>query len=176
MTNAGELLGALLRYPDRGYLDRVKNCCEQCREGYPEVARRLSNLAGELRGKPVEELQELYTQTFDLNPVCSLEVGWQLYGEEYTRGRFLVAMRERLRQHGVRESTELPDHLTHLMPLLDRLEPKEAREFTEEFAGPAVKKMLAAFQSKNNPFQELLLAVEAFLLVYAQSGLTEVTV
>ncbi|MCW5979691.1 MAG: nitrate reductase molybdenum cofactor assembly chaperone [Bryobacteraceae bacterium] len=168
-------MGLLLAYPDREYLDRVDNCCEQCRERFPEVCRRLSRLATELRGKPVVELQELYTRTFDLNPVCSLEVGWQLYGEEYARGRFLVAMRDQLRQHGIPESTELPDHLTHLLPLLDRLEPNVAQEFAAEFAGPAVKKMLAAFQGKDNPFRELLLAVESLLLVHAQSELTEVT-
>ncbi len=169
-------MGSLLTYPDGGYLDRLENCREQCRQRYPEAARRLSCLATDLGGKSVAALQELYTQTFDLNPVCSLEVGWQLYGEEYARGRFLVAMRDRLREHGIPESTELPDHLTHLLPLLDRMEPNEAQEFAAQFASPAVKKMLAAFKGKNNPFQELLLAVEALLLVYAQSESTEVTV
>ena len=28
-----------------------------------------------------EQQQELFVRTFDLNPLCSLEVGWQLYGE-----------------------------------------------------------------------------------------------
>ncbi len=42
--------------------------------------------------------EELYTRTFDLNPVCALEIGWHLFGEDYERGAFLVRMRDQLRR------------------------------------------------------------------------------
>ena len=45
------------------------------------------------RGMSVEDLQELYTRTFDWNPDTSLEIGWHLYGENYERGEFLVEVR-----------------------------------------------------------------------------------
>lgn len=174
-AGARELVGRLLAYPEAGYLDLVEHCREVLSHEHPEVARRASQFADQVRGKSLTELQELYTHTFDLNPVCSLEVGWQLYGEEYTRGRFLVAIRERLREHGVRESTELPDHLTHVLPLLDRMAPGEAREFARGFVAPALKKMLAALEGKPNPFADLLLALDGLLPECRQSEVAEVT-
>ncbi len=110
----------------------------------------------------LESLQELYTRTFDLNPECSLEAGWHLFGEEYERGSFLVKMREELRRHGIPESTELPDHLTHALRLAARMEPGEARAFSE-FILPAVDKMLAGLAGKNNPYEDVLKAVRAAL-------------
>ena len=62
------------------------------------------------------QLEELYTRTFDLNPVCTPEVGWHIYGEQYRRGRFLVQARELLKIVGVDERGELPDHLMSLLP------------------------------------------------------------
>ncbi len=46
------------------------------------------------------EVEEAFTRTFDVNPACALEVGWHLFGEEYTAAMFLVRMREELRKHG----------------------------------------------------------------------------
>ncbi len=164
MTAGGcEVVGPLLAYPDAGYLDRLEQGCEALLLRCPEAARRLAAFAAQIRDKTLTELQELYTQTFDLNPVCALEVGWQLYGEDYRRGRFLAVMREQLQRHGVAESRELPDHLTHVMALLDRMEPDEAAGFAQAFVAPAVKKMVAVLAGKQNPFADLLQALEALL-------------
>src|SRR3972149_5384978 len=81
----------------------------------------------------LEELEESFTRTFDLNPVCCLEVGWQLYGEDYNRGSFMVEMRQRIRSHGITETLELPDHLSNLLPLLGRMEPQEAGPLCASF-------------------------------------------
>ncbi len=102
------------------------------------------------------EFEELYTQTFDLNPVCSLEVGWHLFGEEYARGAFLVRMREELRKHGIPEATELPDHLTYALRLVERMAPADAGEFSARYLVPALDKMLAALEGKGNPYESVL--------------------
>jgi nitrate reductase delta subunit len=99
--------------------------------------------------------QELYVQTFEFNPACTLEIGWHLFGENYERGEFLVRMREQLRRHRIAESTELPDHLTHLLPLIARMEYGEAALFVGEFILPALTKIRSAIH--NNPY-ELVIA------------------
>jgi nitrate reductase delta subunit len=88
--------------------------------------------------------QELYVQTFEFNPACTLEIGWHLFGENYERGEFLVRMREQLRRHRIAESTELPDHLTHLLPLIACMEHGEAAQFVGEFILPALTKIRSA--------------------------------
>ena len=85
-------------------------------------------LADQLRYPDDPSRQELYVQTFEFNPACTLELGWHLFGENYERGEFLVRMRDLLRRHGIAESTELPDHLTHVLALVGRLDHEEAAE------------------------------------------------
>lgn len=173
-AGAFELMGRLLTYPGADYAEHL----ERGRASLPlrdaEAESLMTGFAGQMQSLPLERAQELYTHTFDLNPVCSLEVGWQLYGEEYARGRFLVAMREQLRRHGIPESSELPDHLTHVLPLLDHMEPEEAREFTEAFLLPAMKKMLAGVKEQNNPYRNLLLAIAKLLSPDPGRGSAEV--
>ncbi len=102
--------------------------------------------------------QELYVQTFEFNPACTLEIGWHLFGENYERGEFLVRMREQLRRYGIAESTELPDHLTYLLDLITRMDREEAAELAGQYILPAVAKIREAL--KENPFAELIVAIE----------------
>ena len=132
------------------------------RENSP-AALLIQKFCAEIQNLTTDELQELFTRTFDLNPVCTLEIGWQLYGEQYQRGEFLVKMRQHLRAQELEESTELPDHLTHALALLGRLEPDEAAGFAGQYLLPALDKMRAAWQKNHNAFHALLDA--AFVLL-----------
>jgi nitrate reductase delta subunit len=85
--------------------------------------------------------QELYIETFEFNPKCTLELGWHLFGENYERGEFLVKMRAELRRHGIEETGELPDHLTHVLRLIGRMEHGEAALLIGENVLPALEKI-----------------------------------
>jgi nitrate reductase assembly molybdenum cofactor insertion protein NarJ len=101
-------------------------------------------------------MQELYVQTFEFNPACTLEIGWHIFGENYERGEFLVRMREQLRRHGITESSELPDHLCHILPLIDRLDPEEAADLVGQFVLPALAKIKDALNG--SAYQDLVVA------------------
>jgi nitrate reductase delta subunit len=105
--------------------------------------------------------QELYVQTFEFNPACTLEIGWHLFGENYERGEFLVRMREQLRRYGIAESSELPDHLTHLLVLIGRMEHEEAAELAGQFLLPALAKIQDGL--KDNSYGSLIATVQAKL-------------
>jgi nitrate reductase delta subunit len=167
MTDLCQLYGALARllaYPRPGYLNELDACRRALAELVPEAADRLGHLARHLHGKTDEEVEELYTHTFDLNPVSSLEVGWHLFGENYARGEFLVLMREELRKDGLTESTELPDHLTHVLPVLARMDQKQADRFVVRYLLPALDKMLSGLGKQDNPYQYLLDAIRCVVL------------
>jgi nitrate reductase molybdenum cofactor assembly chaperone NarJ/NarW len=153
-------LVALLTYPEADYPQRiaasVQVAPEQCREHLEQFAVQMHLLR-------TDQLQELFTQTFDLNPMCSLELGWHLFGENYERGLLLVRVREELRRHGLEESTELPDHLTHVLRLVERMEHDAAADFVAACVLPALEKMLEALRDKKNPFENVLLAVRNLL-------------
>ncbi len=160
MPDLYHAFAALLTYPDEDYSERV---LAGLRLATPESRELLEQFAQAVEGLETWELQELFTRTFDMNPVCSLELGWHLFGENYERGLLLVRVREELRRVGIQESAELPDHLTHVLELLARMDHEKGAEFAAACVLPALKKMLEALHGKENPFESVLFAVQIFL-------------
>ena len=160
MTTAEKFdtLAALLAYPAGDCLARIE-AAHHALSGDAESLEFLEKFRAAVTPLTPEGLQELFIQTFDLSPVCTLEVGWHLYGENYDRGAFLVRMRELMREHGVAESDELPDHLSHVLQVLGRLEADAQCEFAERFVLPALAKMMAGFRNKENPFEHVMNAI-----------------
>lgn len=158
-----ESLSEVLSYPDDGYSRRVRACGRAVARFDPELAAEFGRFSDEIVDRPVTELEELFTRTFDLNPACCLEVGWHLFGENYERGRFLVRMRQELRRCGLAESTEMPDHLAHVLAALARMDPAVADSFIGDGVLPAVAKMLASLEGQDNPFEGLLKTIHGVL-------------
>lgn len=157
-------LAALLRYPDAGLAVDVDLARAALAPIDQDLSARLRPLAEWVRATPVPEREERFTQTFDINPLCTLETGWLLYGEDYNRGAFLVHMRRLMRSLGVEETLELPDHLQHVLPVLGRLAPRTARELCAGYVLPALRKMLEGFRDAGNPYRCVLETIQAFLI------------
>ena len=163
-----EHFAKLLNYPDDDYFATAQLSGEDAKEFCVEAEQYLREFHLRIGGRTTEQLQELFVQTFDLNPACVLEIGWHLYGDNYDRGAFLVKTREQLRCHGVAESGELPDHLTHVLALLARMEPVEASAFAAQSVIPALDKMLAGIAGKESPYEFLFKALRN-TLAFAQT-------
>lgn len=171
MTPIVEALGrvaALLTYPGYGYGRDLDALAARVRGLDPAAATALAEFGRYVGGASIEGLQEAFTQTFDLNPVCALEVGWQLFGEEYERGTFMVEMRRLLREHGVPERGELPDHLSSLLTLLPRLPAADARTLASDALVPAVAKMRHAIEESDSSFRPLMQAIDRLVAVCAE--------
>lgn len=155
-VNIYDLVASLFLYPGADYGDRLAQCRQECSAALPQADELLDAFASAIEKLAPEEVEELYTRTFELNPMCALEVGWHLYGEDYSRGVFLVQMRQALRQHALPESTELPDHLSHVLTVMGRLGTDESSLFAERYVLPALEKMLAGLVGKENPYESLV--------------------
>jgi nitrate reductase molybdenum cofactor assembly chaperone NarJ/NarW len=140
-----ESLAALFTYPQPGYLSTVENAVACC----GLTASTLLEFAVAIRRMSLADLQELYTSTFDLQPLCALELGWHLFGEDYNRGVFLARMRRELHAHRLPETHELPDHLSHALRLLAHMRPAPAEEFACAIVAPAVERILKCMPSDN---------------------------
>lgn len=149
-------LSALFSYPGSDCYQHAHKCGQALRTAPAGAYSEFQKFLAGVSGLSKEELQELFTRTFDLNPMCTLEIGWQLYGEDYQRGEFLVKMRQHLREYGIPESGELPDHLSHALALLARLENAEAVEFACGYVLPAIDKMLSQWKESRNAYAALL--------------------
>jgi len=151
-----ELLGALFAYPDGDYAAALNRSVLALDNAEGDAGRILKPLRERVENMTRAEVEEMYTRTFDINPVCTLEVGWHVYGEDYARGAFLVKMREMLREHHLTESSELPDHLTHVLVLLGRLDGEDADHLAGHYLLPALQKMLYGMKDGEQPYKALL--------------------
>lgn len=147
-----EQFAPLFAYPDGDYVSKAARLAALT--GSAKL-RSFAEAASQLKSS---QLQELFIRTFDLNPSCTLEIGWHLYGEQYERGEFLVDVRGLLRRAGVTEIGELPDHMLHVLPLVSRMSPPDAAKFSSRFLAPAVTKMAKALPDEN-PFSLALAAL-----------------
>jgi nitrate reductase delta subunit len=158
-----DLLCSLVAYPDEDYLKKVRQCIDLLQEEHPGRVEGFRSFASEVEKMSVTDLEEFYTRTFDINPVSALEIGWHIYGEQYERGTFLVKMRELSRTLGVEESSELPDHLTHILTLVGRMDKEDADMFVATYMLPGLKKILAGFSGKDNVYENALKTIRDVL-------------
>ncbi len=154
-------LAALLAYPRVGYRERFESARKSLSAQDPAVAAALEPFSAFVAASSDTELEEAFTQTFDLNAACALEIGWHLYGEDYKRGEFLVEMRRLMRRLGVPEDTELPDHLSHVLAVLPLMEGEQSRELAAQKVLPALAMIRKA--AAGHPYDGVLRAIEVFL-------------
>ena len=155
MAETYENLADLIEYPDTDWASKI-------------AAIAADDLLGEFRSRiatlSLSEAQELYTRTFDLNPVCALEIGYHLFGENYKRGEFLANLRETEAPFDLGQENQLPDYLPVLLRLLTRLKDEELRSsLISECLIPALDKMLTSLKKIDNPYRFLLEALRTML-------------
>lgn len=132
--------GQLLTYPNQHTAEAAELLYIILMSDVPEAAKGISAFGTFIEQHDLWEVEEAFTQTFDvILPV--LDIGWHLFGEEYARGMFLVRMREELRKHGLVETTELPDHITHVLAIIGEMSDEDAGKFVRACILPAMLKM-----------------------------------
>jgi len=164
----GEALAELFAYPRGPFTCMLQAARAALKQLQPAALAELDQFAQQMAELTEAEREELYTRTFDFDPSCALEIGWHLFGEDYNRGALLVRLRSELRQHGIEERGELPDHLSLVLPLLERMAPDAAAEFFACCVRPALSKLLEGLQKKGSPYQHALAAV--LMLLQAKFG------
>ena len=130
-------VGVVLEYPADAFSSRIataKALADHAAEllDGADAGQRLSAaaaaLASDLDMRGPDWAAERYTVIFDMSPVCTLAVGFHVFGETYARGEFLAGITGELREHGVSPGDELADHLPVLLQLLGRMEDAEDRQ------------------------------------------------
>ena len=152
----------ILEYPDEAWKGHLEGL-NAFLSADVAAAGHFANFCVKTRGMSLIELQELYAQSFDLNPNCALEIGYHLFGEDYKRGAFLANLRETQGDLELGREQQLPDYLPVLLRLLVRLEDDELRgSLAGHCMVPGIRKIIGAFKQEN-PFVDLLKAVLAGL-------------
>ncbi|MCU0515970.1 MAG: molecular chaperone TorD family protein [Oscillatoria sp. Prado101] len=151
----------MLEYPSPGIREKASECCHRLAIDYPEASEKVRSFWKFADSTPASLLEEIYTGTFDLNPVCFPYPGYHLFGESYKRGEFLAKLKQKYRECGfTEESSELADHLTVLLGFIASIPPEDilAQELIEDCLVPALHKMNEGFK-EGNPYAEVLQAL-----------------
>ncbi len=162
-----DALALLLSYPEEvGTGSRYPAAVDLLSRACPAIADDLRRFADGIGPLRAGELEEVYTRTFDNVADRSLEVGWQLFGENYARGALMVRLRALMREYDVREHTELPDHLTHVLALLARAPEPLASALACNQVAQAVEKILDGLRAIDSPWVGVLEATQKVLQMH----------
>lgn len=139
-------LADLFRYPSGNFPEVVNNCVQVLLEKYPKAAEELVPFAAYVKSHTADEREELYTKTFDVQPVCYLDLGYVIFGEDYKRGAFLLHMQHEqlIAQNDC--GSDLADNLCNVLTLYCK---SNDSAFLDELAVkmiiPGIKKMILEF-------------------------------
>ena len=148
-----EHLAVLFDYPRSDYPVWVKAVYDLLAGRYVVAAAEINSFAqalptdgGHLEPEALDEVQEIFTRSFDVQSITTLGVGYVMFGDDYKRGEVLVNLNRELRDVGIDCGTELPDHLPTVLRLIARWEDRElAEEFVREILHPSLEMMIAEF-------------------------------
>ncbi len=159
----------LCGYPTSEMAGQAGECLQLLQDACPEAAPALDAFCLGLESRPLIKMEELYTATFDMQPVCYPYIGYQLFGESYKRGAFMARLNEAYQDLGYSAGHELPDHLSVVLRFLgldaDERRSDFCRTLLAEGLIPALVKMLQAFGPESeNPYFGLLSALHLVLI------------
>ena len=164
-----DLFADLLDYPTLVTSLKAGHCYERLQQSQPDVAPLLESFYRVMEQRNLEQMQELYTTTFDMQPVCYPYIGYQLFGESYKRGVFMAQLNEAYHAFEYSAGLELPDHISIILYFLGLDTANRQSEFCQallnEGLKPALGKMLQTFGPQSeNPYFHLLSALQSFLV------------
>ena len=100
------------------------------------------------------QMEELYTNTFDVQAACYPYVGYHLFGDSYKRGMFMAQLNAGYREKGFSAGNELPDHVAVILRFLATAPDDEfGHALLHDGLIPALDTMAGAFHDQSdNPY------------------------
>ena len=163
--NLYHTIAQVLAYPHAGFREPVRLCCELLAEHYPNQLEKFSVYADFVEMAADSVVEELYVSTFDVQALCSLDIGYVIFGEDYKRGEMLTSMKFMQTQMQNDCGTELPDHLPNVLTLITKLNWNDSRDLVAYLVLPALEKMLAGFKADGSPYQHVLAVIDQILRI-----------
>jgi len=142
-----DVLAKLFSHPGPSFRADLDEALVQHADAYPAAARALRKFEELLPLDDELAMEELYTRTFDVQAITSLDIGYTLFGEDYKRGALLAHLSREHTQVGNDCGIELADHLTNVLRLLPKLADAALREeLVRVLVAPAIREMIREFE------------------------------
>lgn len=148
----------ILDYPEHSIAKSVSDCIAELAGDIPEASALLKDFQTAITEKDVGQLQEIYTNAFDLRPDCTPNLGYHMFGDDGRRGVFLAELKGRMEARGIPLGVELADHISLILRYLDAVE-EERAPIVEDCLLPSTSRMVEVLGSSGNPYQYALRAL-----------------
>jgi len=163
-------LADILDYPVHPITRQVEGCAAELALRAPDAHAHLVEFQSALTGESLGQIQETYTNAFDLRPDCTTNLGYHLFGDDGRRGLFLAELKGRMEARGIAPGFELPDHISLLLRYMHIVQ-EERSTLIEDCMLPAVSRMVEILGATENPYKHALRALLS-LLQYEQEALS----
>jgi len=150
----------LFEYPEEDFTEKVNSVQNLLNVYYPEAANELKLFTEYAASVNLNEKQEIYTRTFDVQAITTMDLGYILFGDDYKRGELLSNLSREHVNTGNELNNQLGDHISNLLRLLPRLEDDELiNELVKQIIHPALTKIIEDFnpdklKSKNELYKK----------------------
>ncbi len=159
-----DYLALALEYPVRNTAESCAKARQAMPRDFSDMHRALTDLEQWLNGAAHGRPEEWYSRLFDLNPDCTLNIGYHLFGEQYERGAFLAGLVGEHRKVGLEIPDDLPDYLPLILRLLARVQVLEdAQTLVSHALLPALSRMQADLAKSDAPWVPILRALPKVL-------------
>ncbi|MCC6815708.1 MAG: hypothetical protein IT267_04800 [Saprospiraceae bacterium] len=145
-----ELISSFFTYPENELiLQKTETACHWFVKNFPDSGDGVIPFLKFLEDAQLEDMQEMFLRSFDVQAITTLDIGFILFGEDYKRGQLLVHLNKEHRDAGNPCNSELSDHLPNVLRLLPKMKDHSIRdEIALRLIIPAVEKMISEFDSR----------------------------
>lgn len=154
----------LLSYPGADLPQVAQQCLGSLTDVSSDVTDRIRRFVDFVQVTERKQIEETYTATFDLQPVCHPYIGYQLCGENQKRALMLMKLQELYRAENFVTNNELQDHVSEVLRFIGTTDNQKCRqEIIIDGLLPALEKIIQAIDNDHHPYQRLFKALHSFL-------------
>lgn len=163
------MFAELFAYPTEQTGETVQECIDALLDhaGYPkDAAREMKKFQAAIAELSLDDLQGVYSYTFELAADYTLDLGHHLY-DGFKRSGTLLSIKMMYKRHGFQfdevAKGELPDNLVFVLRFLSTLDDGNPvkKDFREDFVIKAMEKLAKSFELKgqDNIYSHLVKAL-----------------
>lgn len=123
------------------------------------VKETCTDFLSEIEKLSLNQWEELYTRTLDLNPQTAPYIGFQTWGENYQRGKFMANLSQTFQSLSIDLDGELPDHIVPILRYLE-ISSQPMQELVDVLE-PSITRMASVLRRADpkNPYLDLFEAI-----------------
>jgi nitrate reductase molybdenum cofactor assembly chaperone NarJ/NarW len=160
---------ALLQYPTEEWRESFPDFRQEAADIEDEIIKSFFlQLLDHLETNNLDDLQQIYVQTFDFGKKTNLYLTYVQYGEERERGPILLQLKKVYEKAGFfLNENELPDYLPAMLEFSAMVTPETSQEVVGPYLG-SIQKIGEELSMMNSPYASVL---NAILYAFEHMGL-----